>query len=512
MLLPVQPCGKGVNLDLLPSELGAEVWSDVSNVRSHNGFTERRKGFVAAYTTPTSTPYWIGTFNTSTARFLIQLGTATGFCDDGTTRTNISPGVAPTGARDDRWGGFDFNGVFICNNGVDNPYYWNGNTATDLAALTNWPSGYKADALCMFKEYIFAIAITKAGTKYPYRVLWSNAAEPGSLPTSYTAAATNDAGEKDIPGIGILVDALPYADMLIVYGQEGRYALRYIGGEFIFNSQQLPGKDGVLTRGCVVNTPKGHVFLTNGDVRIHTGGESQSLAEGVVKKWLQATMDTTNAARSFVCLNPQQTEVWVCFPATGSTDCDTVLAWNWENNTWAKFTAPNLTYGTAGLVSSSLAAATWAAQTATWANISSVWSQNEASSNESRLIVATSTPTIGLANVGSLDFSTSVTWYAEKIGIPLSEGADLVRSISKVRLRADAVAGTAVTVKTSTTMTADETPTYSGSATHTQGTSNFTDNFSKGGRYGAVRFEGADDQQLAMRSYQIEVPDTRARF
>jgi hypothetical protein len=511
MLLPVQECGKGVNKDLLPSELAPGVWSDSSNVRFRNGFAEKRKGTTAAYTTPTATPYWIGTFNTSSSRFLVQLGTATAFVDDGSTRTDIT-GTPPTGSRDDRWTGFDFNGVFVCNNGVDDPMYWNGNTATNLAALTGWTAGTKADSMRAFKDFIFAFALTIAGTKYPYRLAWSNSAEPGSLPTTFTAAATNDAGDKDLTGIGHLVDALPYGDSLIVYGQEGRYAIRYVGGDLVFAFQRLPGKDGLLARGCVVDTPVGHVFLTNGDVRLHQGGESISIAEGVVRKWLAATMDSTNAGRSFVCLNPQETEVWIVFPSTGQGECDTVAAWNWVDKTWAIFTAPSLTYGTAGLISSAIGANIWSGQSQTWEQTTTIWSQNEAASNESRLIVATSTPTIGLANTGSLDFGTRVSWLLEKSGIPLSDGADRARPISRVRLALDAVTGTQVTVKVATTMDADEAPSFDTSSTHTQGTTRRVNQFTTAGYFGAVRIVGADDQPISMRSYQLELADSGARF
>jgi hypothetical protein len=513
MLLPIQECGKGVNKDLLPSELAPGVWSDSSNMRARNGFAEKRKGTTAVYTTPTATPYWIGTYSNSTTRYLVQLGTATAFADDGSTRTDIT-GTAPTGARDDRWTGGDFNGVFFCNNGVNDPMYWDGNTANNLATISGWTAGTKADAMRAFKNYLFAVAVTKAGTKYPYRLMWSNAADPGSLPTAWTAAATNDAGEQDLVGAGWLIDALPMGDVLIVYGQEGRYAVRYIGGNDVFSFQQLPGRDGILNRGCVVQTPKGHVFLTNGDVRVHSGGESTSIAEGVVRKWLAATMDATNAQRAFVCLNPQETEVWVCFPSANQSDCDTVAAWNWNDNTWAIFTAPNLTYGSAGLISSALSANTYSslAGAVTYDTITSVYSQNEASSNEARLIVATSTPALGLANTGSLDFGTRVSWYLEKSGIPLSDDADSVRSISRMRPRLDAVSGAQVLVSLATTMNSDDSATFATGSTYTQGTTNFVNQFTKAGRYGAVRIAGADDQPVAIRSYQLDVPISGGKF
>ena len=511
MLLPVQDCGAGVNLDLLPSELAPGMWSDASNMRFRNQFAEKRKGISTAYTTPTVVPYWIGTFNTASKRFLMQLGTASAFADDGATRTEIT-GPVPTGVRDDRWTAFDFNGIFVCNNAVDDPMYWNGDVATDLSTLTGWPAGTKADALRGFRYYIFALAPTISGTKYPYRLIWGNAAEPGALPTTYTATATNDAGSQDIAGIGHLVDALPYGDTLIVYGQEGRYAVRHIGGTDVFSFQQLPGKDGLLTRGCVVQTPLGHVFLTNGDVRIHSGAESKSIAEGRVRDWLIENMDATNAARSFVCLNPQETEVWVVFPSTGQNDCNTVLAWNWVDDAWAKFSIASIAHATSGLTSSAINANLWSNASLTWATDNTLWSQNEVSSNESRLIIATTTPKIGIGNTGYLDFATSISWSLERRGLPLSETGDMMRPISRIRPRLDAGSGALVTVKVATTANQDDTPTFPASSTYTQGTTNYVSQFTTAGRYGAVRLEGADDQPVALRSYQLEVPDVKARF
>jgi hypothetical protein len=511
MLLPIQECGKGVNKDLLPSELAPGVWSDSSNVRFRNGFAEKRKGTTAAYTTPTAIPYWVGTFSTSATRFCVQLGIATAFVDDGLTRTDIT-GTAPTGQRDNRWSAFDFNGVFVCNNGVDDPFYWNGNTATNLAAIAGWTASEKADALRAFKNYIFALAVTRSGTKYPYRVMWSNAAEPGSLPTTWVAAATNDAGEQDLVGAGHLIDALQLGDALILYGQEGRYAVRYIGGNDVFSFQQLPGKDGLLARGCVVNTPVGHVMLTNGDVRLHTGGESVSIADGAIRSWLASTLDTTNAARSFVCLNPQESEVWVCFPSTGQNDCDTIAAWNWNDKGWGIFTAPSITYGNSGLVSSNISAQIWSGQSITWEQATTIWSQNDTSSNEARLIVSTTTPAIGLANTGSLDFGTSIDWHLQKSGIPLSDQADLMTSISRMRPNVDALPGTQVMVKLATTKGPDDQPNFSASSTYTQGTSTDVNQFTTHGRYGAVRIDGVDDQAFAMRSYRLEIAGGGGRF
>lgn len=88
----------------------------------------------------------------------------------------------------------------------------------------------------------------------------------------------------------------------------------------------------------------------------------------------------------------------------------------------------------------------------------------------------------------------------------------MLRPISRMRPRLDAGSGAVVTVKLATTANQDDTPSFSTSSTYTQGTTNYVSQFTTAGRYGAVRMDGADDQPIALRSYQLEVPEVRARF
>lgn len=502
MLATVKDCGGGVNKDLMPSELPPGVWSDALNMRFRNGFAQRRNGTQSVFTAPAVVPYYLQTFSTATARFLVQCGTAKVYVDDGTTQSNITPASDFTGARDDRWTGGDLNGVLVLNNGVQDPKYWGGNVASPLATISGWTAGTKADALRPFKFFLVALSVTKAGTKYPYRIMWSNSAEPGSLPTEWTATATNDASEQDLAGIGKLVDCLPLGDLNIVYGQEGRYAMQYVGGNDVFRFVRLPGKDGLLNRGCVVDTPKGHVRLTNGDVLLHNGGSDVSIAEGVIRRWIFDTIDATNAQRAFLTLSPQTSEVWVVFPSSGSSDCDKVAAWNWKDGTWAIFSTASVTYGTSGLVPS-LSSNAWSADSNSWDSDVTTWDQYEYSSNEAKLLLSTSTPQIGLTNAGSTDFGSAISWSLEKVGISLDD-SDRLKVLSRTRPHVDAVSGTQITAKHAATMNPDDAPTYRSSATFTVGSSTWANQFSQAGRYMALRLEGSGSQAVGLRSYDME--------
>ena len=503
MLQTVKGCGKGVNFDLMPSELEPGQWSDALNMRFRNDFAEKFKGIRAAFTTPAVIPYWISTYETPAGRFLIEAGVSAVYADNGVTQTNIT-GTVPTGAIDDRWTGGVLNGVLIMNNGVNSPVYWNGNVATPLTTLTGWTAGYKSDVIRPFKNYLICLGNTwLGGVKRAHCVAWSAAAEPGSIPLTFTASVSNDAGDVDLAETtGTMVDCLPMGDVLIIYKQDARYAMQLIGGNDVFRFSRLPGNDGLLARGCVASTPKGHVFLTNGDVKIHNGSEATSLCEGRIRNWLFSMIDSVNAKRAFLCTNPKKSEVWVVFPSTGKTACDTVAAWNWESDTWGVRTVFNVTCGATGQVSLAQQDA-WVADLDSWESDVSLWAENEYSQNEARLLLGTATPQIGLAETGSTDFGVVLPWRLEKTGITF-EDPDSLKIFRASRPQVDAVNGFQINISHGSAMTANGAPNYSPAIPYTVGTDNFANAFAPAGRYLSIKMEGNGQQLMQIRSYDVD--------
>jgi hypothetical protein len=506
MLFPVKECGKGVNKDLLPSELAPGYWSDVLNVEFATGFGRPRRGIQAVFTTPTAIPYFLMTYSKdATTRYLIQAGIAKTFVDDGSTRTEVTHATPPTGGVDDRWTGGVLNGVPFLNNGVDSPMYWDGNTANDFVTLSGWTAGDKVSAMRPFSYFLVGLGYTPSGGTYkPYRVKWSTDAAPGALPTTWTAANTNKAGEVDITEAGPLVDGLALGDSFIIYGKEGRYSMRFIDGNAVFDFQLLPGEDGLLAKGCVVDTPKGHVFFTGKDVMIHQGGAAVSIADGIIRNWLNTSVDSTNASRSFVVSNPQRSEVWVCFPKTGDTSCTRAAAWNWNDGTWTIYSLPNVTYGATGLISSTVAGGAWSSDSASWDSDVTTWDQDEYSSNEARLLLSTTAPYIGLANTGSTDFGTAISAYRERVGIRVSD--DSTRYfIRRSEWRFDGVTGSTASIYHGHADTVDTDPTYETAQTYTHGTTKWVNRMNKRALYHAVKVVETGSQPLALRSYVLDL-------
>ena len=481
----IRDVGKGVNYDLSPEELADGVWSHVENIRFLNGFAQRFKGLSQVFNAPTTTPYYITAYQTTTQRYWVHAGTNAVFADDGTTRTEITPTSAPTGTADDRWSSATLGGLFVMTNGVNVPYFWNGNTGTDLAALTNWDTNERCASIHAFKNYLVALDITKSGTRFPHMVKWSHAAVPGSLPDSWDETnVTKDAGEQDLAETpDLIVDALPLGDTLVIYKERSMYSMRFIGQPFIFQFQRLPGDSGMLAKGCGATTPVGHVVLTAGDVVLNTGQGVQSIADGTVRRYIFNNIDSTNYKRAFVTTNPQRNEVLVCFPFNGSSFCNKAAVWNWESKAWGFRDLSNVTYGSTGLISFDIAT-TWATDSESWRDDGTSWNENEYSPNEARLLL-TSTTKILAFDVGSTDDGELVSGVLERTGFTFDDtyGVKLLRAVYP---RIDAADNIPVTIEVGASMNADQVPVWSPPVTFTTGTDHKADVLVTG-RFLAIR-------------------------
>lgn len=457
------------------------------------------------FTAPSVTPYYLQPYATSTVRYWLHAGLAAVYADDGTTRTNIT-GAALTATTANRFTGGVLNGVAVLNNQADVPQYWAG-TGT-LAALTGWNSNWRCKSLRPFKNFLVALHLTKSGTVYPHMVKWSDAADPGAVPASWDEAdPTKFAGEQDVAETADwMVDSLPLGDANIIYKQRSMYAMRFVGGTQVFEFRRLPGNYGMLTQGCAVDTPKGHVVLSAGDVVIHNGGEPTSIVSGRLRSWLfESQIDPTNVAKCFVAANPGRSEVWICYPEVGQSVCTAALVWNWDTDTWARRALPNINHAAAGLLGYTTSDA-WSAESSAWSTDSTVWNQNDLASPAARLLMASTAPAIYLADAGYDFAGTTNTSLLERTGLAFDD-PERVKLIKAVIPRIDAPAGTQVSITVGGAMTADAAPSWGSPVTYTVGTSYKADCFAQG-RFLSVRFSDSGGQRWRIKSYSVDVQPT----
>jgi hypothetical protein len=562
--------GKGLNADLLASELGPGWCSNAINFRFRNGFAEKWEGLDSAVSIASFNVYWIENYyssygysvlasansagekvyaynqelNTSTeiTRYVVERpivtitridantaevatsishGLATndqitlfGATEAGynvtratvtvingvtfryTTTTAIAANATVVGnyvvysaaatqdftakARAFKWTGGSFQGLLIINHNIDGLFYWGGADKLRKPEVLS----YKALVARPFKSYIIQLAPTISNTQYLRRVLWSSAAEPGAMPSSFVAAATNDAGFQDLADTdGMMVDCLPLGDVNIVYTEDARYAMQHIGGEFVFAFTRLPGSDGLFTQSCVVNTPVGHVFLSGDlDVKVHTGGEARSIATGRVRDYLRSVTASTPVSKgqAFLASNPAKSEVWVCTTSTG-TGCDKVLVWNWTSDTWAAFdaTASPLTCGTNALF------------------------PRRTGVNATDTILVGSGTNLAVPGTTGVLLGSAITGTLERTGMDFGD-RDTFKSVQRSRWNIDGTAGNTASVYHGSSKTADGSVTYASAATYTIGTTDYANARATSGRFGAVKLT-TTAYPFSVRSCDLDV-------
>ena len=505
-MVTIPAVGKfGLIADTLPQELDISAWSAGANVRFVNGAAERVHGHSAIFTTPVITPYWITPYTTSAARFWVYAGLGKVYADDGATQTNITPASDFTGAIDDRWTGGSIGGVLVMSNGVEIPHYWAGNTANDLAVLPGWDANWKCKFIRPFKNFLVAGYISKSGTAYPHMIKWCHPIQPGAITALGDWDEGNpalDAGERDLAETpDLLVDALPMGDQLIIYKERSMYSAQQSFDDSVFITRRLPGDVGLLARGCVVDTPVGHVVLTAGDLVVHQGQGTQSVLEGKWRKRLFQFIDSENATRCFLTVNPKKCEVWVCYPLVGATVCTQALVWNWLTGAVGHRDLPNATYGATGQINFA-AATTMNGLTGTMDDLFGATDANEFAANEGRLVICTTAPAIYLCDTGATFAGTAVSASLERTGLAFDD-PQRRKLVKGIWPRIDAPVGTVLSIQVGGTDDIEQQITWGEAFTYTVGTSLKADVFASG-RYIGIRYSSTSVQPWRIHTELVD--------
>ncbi|WP_212646386.1 hypothetical protein [Delftia sp. PE138] len=490
----------GIVKDVQPQEIPITAWSDGANIRFRDGGVERMKGELKVFDTPTTIPYWLQPYYQGGKRYWIHAGLSAVFADDGVLRTPITPSPAPSGAVDDRWTGGVLNGVLIANNGKDVPWYWGGTGV--LTVLPGWPATMRAMSVRPFKNFLVALSVLKGANRFSQMVKWSDAAVPGAVPQSWDETdKTKLAGELDLAEEpSLLVDQLPLGDVNIIYKENSMYAMRATGGSDVFSFQRLPGAVGALARGCMAQTPMGHVVLTHGDVILHSGQGPQSIISGKMRAWLFRQIDSVNRSRAFVVANPPFKEVWICFPELGKESCTLACVWNWEENTWSIRSLRNVTCGAIGQLDPGTTN-TWESQNYAWADAAQAWNEDPLSPAQERLLLGSTAPIINAVEITGTINGTAYTSVVERTGIAL-DGPDKVKTVRGLRFRAQGAQGTRIQVEIGGQMSVEDQVQWSPAVTHTIGSNPYgqIDSFANG-RFIALRITSLDNQPWRFQSY-----------
>ncbi len=497
----------GLNMDLSQSELPIQAWTGAQNIRFLGDSAWQFYGYEEVYGTPLGTPYhmlpvnypggvryWIYATLTNIYGVTITAGSAVH-----TDLTRASGGNYSATANS--WTSTVLGGIPVLNNGVDDPQCWMLDTGTPFVKLTNWPANTKCKALRSFRNFLVAMGVTESSTYYPYMIRASTSADPGTVPTSWVAAASNDAVRFDLAqATAPIIDGYQLRDALIVYTEKEVFRLDYTGGTFIDQATKVLGTSGALNKNCIVEIDGFQVCLTTSDVIVHDGQQARSCLDRAMRRWLFQHIDVDYAGLSFVFKHPFFNEVYICFPSIGATSCDTALVWNSVENTCAIRTLPNIFHAAYGPIDNGLTGL-WSQDSAPWSSDLTLWNGPDITPSTSRVLMGGTGPKLYMLDA-SADFDGAApSAYLERRGLTF-DMPEYRKIVTEIRPRIVGNRGDTVLVNVGVQENVDSDPVYGTAQTYTIGTTKKLD-FLVDAPVHSIRFDSGTAYQWRLDSYDV---------
>ncbi len=505
-LLTVGNVGQvGVNKDRSVHELPPNVWTAANNIRFQNNTVKPVLGETQVYGTPQVVPYHVLPVLVAGVQHWLYAGANKIYDVTGTTHTNITRQTASVdvdySASLNGWTSTILGGVPVLNNPNDAPQQWL--LTGKCTALSNFPANTKCGVLRAFKNFLIALDVTKAGVRYPYMVKWSTRADPGTVPASWDHTdPTKDAGEFDLSeGYDYIIDGLALRDGFMIYKRSSVYRLEEIGGIFIFKSSKVLGTSGALNRNCIAEIDGQHFVLTNEDVVIHDGFQSQSVLDEVARQELFRDIDATYSDRAFVFKNPAYSEMLVCYPQQGQTVCNRALVWNWKTKTVSFRDIPDLNHAAAGPVAVSTTGDTWATIPGTWASSTRRWSNAGTTLDTTRVLLASNNTKLLVADEGATFDGADIDAYAERRGLNMGD-TQRRKLLTGITPRISGNAGETVLISMGGADDPYSEPAYT-EMTYTIGETVTAYGFAES-RYPAIKFASGTAKSWRLDSYDVE--------
>lgn len=361
---------------------------------------------------------------------------------------------------------------------------------TNFQDLGNWDSGWRANSLRPFGDFMLALAMTESNTSYPNRVRFSNIVTANAIPDSWSETdTTKSAGFIDLVALKTdIKDGLELGQNFVIYSSTEAVMLEFVGGTFIFNNRRLFADEGVISQNCVVEVQGKHFVFGTHTIYMHDGTTKVDIADEKVRRFIYGGLNQKNADRCFVMHNKDLDEVYFCYQSgdalanfRDTPRCNRAAVYNVSNGTWSFMDLPNVSAGATANVNT---VSTYGASTQTYDNIGGSYYQQEDSYNRHTLMVGAADSSnslsssklygLDLADNGSMAFNvdTEATKppFVERTGIDLDEVREPIDGYKVVtrmlpQIATENVDNTNITIEFGASDIPNNTPTYTTTAT-----------------------------------------------
>jgi len=202
---------------------------------------------------------------------------------------------------------------------------WTLSTGTPAAAISNAPTGCSG---LFVTEERFLFALAPSGNYR--RVAWSDREDN----TTWTAAATNEAGDFDLQTAGQIMLGIRSRGQSLILTNLDAHSVTYQGPPFVYGFERVGSSCGAISRQCAASVDSGVYWMGERGFFRFAGGAVESIPCDVMD-YVFDGMNTVQKSRIAAVTNRKYSEIWWFYPGDDSTENSRYVVYNYKEGHWA---------------------------------------------------------------------------------------------------------------------------------------------------------------------------------
>ena len=305
---------------------GVHTWIDNDGERyaafgSHDTLTAMLESSVTADVTPAA-------LTTGRVDATINTGWGAGgwgLFGWGVARPDLGSILRATTWSLDNWG----EELIACSSDDGVIYSWDLITGTPAAPVAGAPTGCTA-AFVTEERFLVALAadysVSQTSSK---RVAWSDREDYNT----WTAAATNEAGDIELQTSGTILAAVKTRGQSLILTDQDAHSMTYSGPPFVFGFQRVGTACGMISAGAYASVDAGVIWMGRRNFYIYSGGQVQEIPCEVADL-VFSNINYDQASKVQAMVNSQWNEIWWVYQSQDASECDKYVAYDYVENIW----------------------------------------------------------------------------------------------------------------------------------------------------------------------------------
>ncbi len=215
--------------------------------------------------------------------------------------------------------------LVACNPDDGKIYEWSLNTSTIAAVISNAPENNRS--LVVTGER-FLMSLGTGGN--PRKIQWSDREDN----TTWTAAATNEAGDIELDTIGQALAGINVRGQTLLLTTMDAHAATYIGPPFVYGIERVGTACGLISQGAVASVDQGAYWMGLNAFHLYSGGAVQDVPCDV-SDYVFNDINRSQISKVFGVPNSAHGEITWFYPSGSSTENDRYVTFNYVEGHWS---------------------------------------------------------------------------------------------------------------------------------------------------------------------------------